>query len=418
MRLGRFYLASLLVGLVAFSFGQSASTHATAPGRIQFAPAKVIRYPATYPQAITSGDFNNDGTPDLVAGDQFGGVYIALGRGDGTFGRWSYCAPAAQYTSALSVGKFHGKRNLDFVTNGISDAWVMLGNGRGQFPRATFLDADQNFVAAFAVGDFNGDGKPDIAALVDLTDNNATAIYLYLGNGDGTFQPARQFRVSEFAPVAMVAGDFNGDGNLDLAVLSTYVHEGVAHLSVLLGNGRGGFGAPIRSRLNEKIDSGSYVPVLAAADFNGDNKLDIAVAEPNGDSNKNGFVRVLLGNGDGTFRNGVRAPAGPNPVSIGAADLSGNGILDLVVSNLRGGPPEPRGDISVLPGNGDGSFRPPLRFPVRDYDPVQLTIADFNGDGKPDVATVNGITTGSVGILLNTTPFRARKASRARRPQH
>jgi hypothetical protein len=153
-------------------------------------------------------------------------------------------------------------------------------------------------------------------------------------------------------------------------------------------------------------------------DFNRDNELDLAVAYQNWDSNSSSFVRVLLGNGDGTFHKGVRVRAGHDPVAIATADFNGDGIPDLVVadSNCHEACDYPS-SIFVLAGNGDGTFQPPAKFYVHGQTSLQLTVADFNGDGKPDVATVN-VNSHNVSVLLNTTPFPARKPTPPRSLHH
>jgi hypothetical protein len=147
-------------------------------------------------------------------------------------------------------------------------------------------------------------------------------------------------------------------------------------------------------------------------DFNADKNLDLAVAFSDYTNHKSSYVQMLLGNGDGTFRKGARAAAGPNPVDIAAADFNGDGKLDLVVANAP--PGASPGSISVLLGNGDGTFQAPASFPVRGATPLQLTVADFNGDGKPDVATANN-NSENVSVLLNTTPFPSEPAPHAQR---
>ena len=141
---------------------------------------------------------------------------------------------------------------------------------------------------------------------------------MFLGNGDGTFQSPRQLPVSPLGLVAVLVGDFNGDGNLDLAVLSTYLHDHVGRVSVLLGDGKGGFHRPIVFPLHGLFPK--YPVAMASGDFRGDKKLDLALAYADEDTNSSSIVQILLGNGDGTFSEGARALAGTDPAAVATAD--------------------------------------------------------------------------------------------------
>jgi len=371
---------------------QSHAQHAT-PNNLQFAPPIFIHYPGSYPQAIASGDYNNDGIPDLVVGAEYGDAAVKLGRGNGTFGPW-WPGIGTSYVSVIAMGRFNGNdKGQDVVLNDYSDGWA---EGHGH---AAFLDAGGNFVTSFAVGDFNGDGNQDIAALADIPGpfTDSSTVYLYLGNGDGTFQPPSQFQVS-LAPVAILAGDFNGDGKLDLAVLSWYIHSGAGTVSVLLGDGKGGFGSP----LVYHIPRLQFWTAITLGDFNGDHNLDLAFTDAEYNSNQSYSVRILLGNGDGTFREGCRGREG-QVINIASADFNWDGIPDLVATKVCPAKLGQFACISILLGNGDGTFQHGVNF-REGGQATQLTVADFNGDGKPDVAAVN-VLSQNVSVLLNTTQF-------------
>jgi hypothetical protein len=408
-----FILLALAVPLLSAG---SAAQQPSSAGKVSFAPA--ITFPSfdSFPSSIASGDFNNDGTPDLtVVGPSNGVITVALGKGNGRFDPWLYSL--ATYSPGLvAVGKFDGK-NLDAVVNddAYNNPMVMLGAGDGYFPNFTYLSSDNNGVFGFAVGDFNGDRKDDLAANVRVSPSGSE-VYLYLSNGNGTFQAPRRFRAGsagEFSSI--VAGDFNNDGKLDLAVLNNNLRDNGGSIAVLLGNGKGGFGPPLFYRIRNRHGN-SFPAALAAGDFNGDKKLDLAVAFANFSTNASSYVRVLLGNGDGTFREGVRTAAGPNPLDIAAADFNGDGRLDLVVANTLCVQSCGLSYVSVLLGNGDGTFRAPATFPARGQTSLHLTVADFNGDGKPDVATANE-NSNTVSVLLNATHFPGKHATQ-RPPRH
>jgi len=209
---------------------------------------------------------------------------------------------------------------------------------------------------SLATADFNGDGIPDFAA-----GNNGISIFL--GNGDGGFG-APINSASGTSPIALAAGDFNRDGHPDLAAV--YAGMGVF---ILLGNGDGTLQSPV------SYAAGTNPVALAVADFNGDGIADLAVANSGG-------VSILLGNGDGTFQTAVNYTAGANPASLAAGDFNGDGRADLAVANSGDG------TVSILLGNGDGTFQPAIAYPAGNG-PQSVATADLNGDGYADLVTAN-----------------------------
>ena len=225
-------------------------------------------------------------------------------------------------------------------------------------------------------GDFNGDGHIDLA-VANTASNDVSVL---LGNGNGTFQHEVRYTVGIYPisketavgsyPFSVVAGDFNGDGRTDLAVANGASND----VSVLLGNGDGtfqNFQQPVQNL------AGSLPFGIVAGDFNGDGRTDLAVA-----NFASGDVSVLLGNGDGTFQNQGRYAVGLGPDAIVAGDFNGDGRTDLAVANGASS------DVSVLLGNGDGTFQTPVRYAVG-TEPEALVAGDFNGDGCTDLAVAN-----------------------------
>jgi hypothetical protein len=168
------------------------------------------------------------------------------------------------------------------------------------------------------------------------------------------------------SPRFVWAGDLNKDGKIDLAVTDQYV--GV--VSIFLGNGDGTFQPPVDYPVGVAPDS------VAAGDLNGDGITDLVVAGQNSDE-----VSVLLGNGDGTFQSPVSYAAGHGPQSVTLADFDGDGKLDIAVANYIGGYTSGY-NISILLGDGDGTFQPALQYGSTDLPVTGLAVGDFNGDGK------------------------------------
>jgi hypothetical protein len=223
------------------------------------------------------------------------------------------------------------------------------------------------------VADFNKDGIPDLA-LVDNCGNDSTCqspgtVIVLLGNGDGTFSFKAALTAGN-SPTLLVVGDFNNDGNLDLAV----VNSTSASVSVFLGNGDGTF------TTGTGLAADSVFSNLVAGDFNGDGKLDLALADDSLDT-----IDIFLGNGDGTFTEVAFPSVASSPNWVVTGDFNGDGILDLAVSSNT--PGSNSGSVSILLGNGDGTFTAGASIPFSTV--VSLTLGDFNNDGILDLAVVD-----------------------------
>ena len=329
------------------------------------------------PNSIALGDFNRDGIKDLAAvAFSSGKVAVLVGNGDGTFQKATYYDAVA---SSVAAADFRNNGILDLVlTDNLSNnLQILLGNGDGTFGSSAFYPTP-DFPDVIGVGDFNGDHKLDVVTVDES--GNCPCISVLLGNGDGTFQEPPITTVPPVSAVAIGIGDFNHDGILDLVTVGE--SRVGSQVGVLLGNGDGTFTPGESYTLESESQS------VAVGDFNRDGNLDLAIAEPFSG------VEILLGNGDGTFRQGAIIPAS-FASEISSADLNGDGRLDLAfVTGVHSTV------LNVLLGKGDGTFRPAMTFPLPGESGA-LTIADFNGDHRNDIAVAN-YSGNAVVTLLNT----------------
>jgi hypothetical protein len=323
------------------------------------------------PSFVVTGDFNGDGKPDLIALNVISGdVTVLFGNGKGQFSVGpNYAAGVA--TSSPVVGDFNGDGRPDVatansVTNNVS---VLLNRGGGRFASAQdFRILHVDGLNGFSVGDFNKDGKEDLL-IADFT-----GVSILFGKGDGTF--GAPVVASTGVGAFPVTGDFNGDGFPDLAMVTGTT------VSVFLNNGDCTFKAP------KTFFAGPSISWLAAGDFNNDGKLDLVVCADK-------FVVVLLGNGDGTLQSPKDTSIPNVTLELAVGDFNGDGNLDLAVSEF--GPA-----LSILLGKGDGTFGKPRRFSAGSgIGPLSVAVGDFNGDGRLDLATAEGSQFGSaVSVLL------------------
>ena len=348
------------------------------------------------PAFVIAADVNGDNIVDLVTANQSGNTFsVLVGNGDGTF-KPSLDFTAGNSPRGLAAADFNGDGHLDLAIVNFGDHTLSLplGNGDGTFKaaRAYNVDLDRKSVAA---GDLDGDGKPDLVVTnfcgADATCSSNGTLSVLLDVGDATYKLAGSYPLGA-GPLSVVLADVNGDKKLDVIA----VNRGDKTVSVLLGNGDGSFQSALT------YPAGTSPTALVAGDFDRDGKLDLAIAGDCGSSNciQPGEISLLFGNGDGTFRSAATYPAGYSPSSLVVGDLTGSGNPDLIVANACGedGMCHGNGTASVLLGDGKGGFKPGVEVQLG-LKPLSLALGDLNGDGKLDlVATYGG--GNKVGVLL------------------
>jgi hypothetical protein len=301
-------------------------------------------------------------------------VSILLGKGDGTFRR-AHQFSTTLGPSALAVGDFNGDGKIDLAVTeyGLASSAlaIFLGKGDGTFVAGSVYTA-VSLPYGITVADFNGDGHLDLA----VANNGTNTVAVMLGNGDGTFRKPYAYYAP--LPERVLAVDLNGDGHPDLAVLAYCGRNPKTCTSgaveILLNKSHGSFKKPLYFSVKGVGPDG-----IASADLNHDGKTDLVVA--NNNFQQASTVSVLLGKGDGTFKPTVNYPVGGGPAGIAIADFNGDSKMDIAVANTGSA------TVSVLYGKGNGTFKPAqdLHFATGSL-PISVVAADFNGDGAPDLA--------------------------------
>ena len=352
--------------------------------QVSFTP---LTYRTTPASNVVVADFNGDGHADVAvletSADATSAGSVYLGKGDGTF--QPPLPFGSPHADLLVVGDFNGDGHADLALGSFMTGMIgiLLGNSDGTFQPAASVPGTPGLTAMCA-GDWNRDHKTDLA----LLDRDSSNLVILLSRGDGEFDTTPVLPVSNNSVNACLAADFNADGKQDIAVISGILlgPSSQGFLTVFLGKGDGTFGA----LPSKAIANGASAP--AAGDFNQDGRTDLAISGFGSFPFFNGELQVLEGAGDGTFSSVFSTPdpfmsIGQQYGSLAVADFSGDGKPDLVSSVSTG--------LGFLAGNGDGTFQNVV-FLTKTADGGPA-VADFNGDGKPDVATTDT-------IYLNTTP--------------
>ena len=346
------------------------------------------------PRAIVIGNFDGGSTLDLAVANRTGNsVSSLLGTGTGGF----IAAAGSPFSFgagpiAIAVGDWDGSGTSDLAlansNTGANSVTILKGNTTGGFTTSGAPVQVGTVPVAIATGDLRGDPTLDLA-VANQNSNDVTILENF--GGLGVFVPFGSPIPVGTTPVALAVGDFNGDAKLDIAV-ANFGAGPPGTVTILLGNGLGGFtpatGSPVA------VGTGPFS--IAVGDLNEDGRLDLAVA-----NNASNNVTVLLSSGAGTFSQaaGSPIPVATGPRSVVARDLNRDGRLDLAVANFGSD------NVTVLLGNGAGGFGSAATITVAPGDgPSSVAGGDLNGDGKEDLVVAN-TNTNNVTILLNNTPF-------------
>jgi hypothetical protein len=389
-----------------------------------------------HPGPLAIADLNGDGYPDLIVGNQFSNSVTVL-LGDGRGGVLATKNYGAVSPAGIGIGDFNSDGKLDLAISGTfsgqTNVQILQGDGDGNiqgafnyvFQSGGSLGSNQGVLAA----DLNNDGRPDIIETdaSDIKNDGNNRLTVLTNSGDYVFTKLPPTEVHAGILGGMAAARMTGSGNLDLIV------AGFNTLSVLPGMGDGTFGTPLilniengfhvlaigDFNLDGKLDvaftradpsdlqlrnfgvllgkgNGTFNPLvtlgatggvngLTVGDFNGDGKPDIAAADVLSGGGP-GEVDFFMGNGDGTFTIGATPFVGVYPGPMAAADLDGDGKLDLVVGNTGNGN---AGSLTVLYGSGTGAFPTSVTFPLGSA-LTDLAVGDFDGDGFKDIAVTEG----------------------------
>ena len=325
------------------------------------------QYPVLIVEALAVADVNGDGIPDILTGTAFphsSALQVLIGNGGSSFqAPVNYAIASSLSLRSIAVADLNGDHKPDAVVSSSGKISIFLGNGDGTFQAERMLPAGSNYPAV-AIADLNGDGKPDLAF------TSPSAVEVVLGAGDGTFGPPTSYPVGSGGSLAIA--DMNGDGFPDIVA---------SGFTILYGDGHGGF--PKRADYWQEVNGG-----IVLADFDGDGLPDIVVGTGTAGAFVGPSITVLFASRKGTFIGppitvvGGLPPGNAYNYSQVAADFNGDGFPDLVVQAAD--------QLSVLTGVGDGTFHQTFQYPLLRVT-HNIAVADFNHDGKPDIVAATVI---------------------------
>jgi hypothetical protein len=341
----------------------------------------------TFPDHVVTGDFNNDGRADLLTANQydesgsgFASVSVLLGNSNGTFQPARHSQTLGRSVS-VATGDFNADGKLDLVSAAYwgASVEVLLGQGDGTFQHHAWYYVSGT-PQSVSVGDINNDGKLDICNVSNLFGyygDTYAYVDVLLGTGTGAFGMAGTSFLGYGFHTSLAIADFNGDNKLDIAGTDgTY-----GLVNVALGTGTAYFNSPTSYQASSVYYD--YGISVIATDLNKDGRIDLATTAPSASS-----VSVLLGNGAGSFAPKQTYSSGIGSRTLAKADFNSDGNPDLIAAST--------GTVSVMLGTGTGAFGAPI-YSISTVTPLSVVVGDFNSDGRPDAATANsGVRSASV----------------------
>jgi len=351
------------------------------------------------------GDFNKDGKDDIAVYTP-NGISIDLSNGDGTFSAFGPTYAGIYGEFIMDVTDIDGDGNLDLVvgtgqsgiylppTNGLGIIMILMGNGDGTFRGAPVYPhaAGGGLHGAFAAGDFNNDGNIDV---LSIASQQGGGLLLLTGNGKGTLTP--QTINTSVGTSFVAAADINGDGKLDAVTLtSTTDNSGNVNLALvtLKGNGDGTFATPVSYPVGTPSPNG-FFPDLALGDTRATGKPDAVLYE-------NGSLYLLENNGTGTFATPVLVDTENGFQALAVADVNGDGNADIVaVTSTPVNPTTTTNSLLVYLSQGNGTFAAPVTVAASLTDAADMIVADVNKDGKPDIVLLTSNSNTGVSSLTS-----------------